>query len=131
MEAFESIVSTNLTAAFLLSREVLPHMKTRGSGQIINIGSKISHNTNVRPNKVMYATTKSALEAFSFALNKELKQWGIRVSCLMPGTVHTFVSKDVQSQLSPYQVAEVVLMTIKLSDVDFEGIIFKSVNQDI
>jgi short-subunit dehydrogenase len=79
----------------------------------------------------MYATTKSALEAFSFALNKELKQWGIRVSCLMPGTVHTFVSKDVQSQLSPYQVAEVVLMTIKLSDVDFEGIIFKSVNQDI
>lgn len=128
---FNSVVETNLTGAFLTCKAVLPDMKRLASGLIINIGSKISHNTNVAPNKVIYATAKAAVESFSFALNKELKEFGVRVVCLMPGTVNTFVSTSAKKFMSPYEVADLVQMIIKLKTIDFEGIIFKSVNQDI
>jgi NAD(P)-dependent dehydrogenase (short-subunit alcohol dehydrogenase family) len=128
---FHSVMETCVTGTFLTCRAVLPRMKSAGSGLIVNIGSKISHNTNVRPNKVIYATAKSALESFSFALNKELKHTGVRVVCLMPGTVNTFVSTHAKDYMSPYEVAALVVTTIKHKTIDFEGIIFKSANQDI
>ncbi len=128
---FDQMISTNIRGAFLLSKEVIPLMKKAGSGFILNIGSKISHNTNVGPNKSVYALTKYALEGFSFALNRELKSSGVRVSCLMPGTVNTFASFEAKRFLSPYQVAEIVCMMIRHKDIDFESIIFKSRKQNL
>lgn len=131
LEDFRTVIDTSVTAPFLTCKEILPHMKSANAGLIINIGSKISHNTNVRPKKVAYATAKSALEGFSFALNKELKGSGVRVVCLMPGTVNTFVSRHAREYMSPYEVAELVVTLMQFKTIDFEGIIFKSINQDI
>src|SRR5438034_6267671 len=128
---FDRIVSANIKGMFLMTKEVLPYMKKRREGYIINIGSKISHNTNVAPNKVLYAMTKHAVEGFSFALNKELKSFGVRVTCLMPGTVSTFLSLKSKEFLSPSQIALIVSHIIKMKDIDFESIILKSVKQDI
>ncbi len=131
IEDFNSVMATCVTGTFLTCKAVLPLMKATHTGLIVNIGSKISHNTNIRPNKVVYATAKSALESYSFALNKELKGSGVRVVCLMPGTVNTFVSTRAGEYMSPYEVAELVVAIIKFKNIDFEGIIFKSINQDI
>jgi NAD(P)-dependent dehydrogenase (short-subunit alcohol dehydrogenase family) len=131
VEEFETIAGVNIKGAFLMSKQVIPHMKSREEGLIINVGSKISHNTQVGPNKTLYAMTKYALEGFSFALNRELKSFGIRVSCLMPGTVNTFVSLSAKEYLSPYQVAEMVVTVAEMEHIDFESIVFKSKNQDI
>ncbi len=131
IEEFEAVERVNILGAFLMSKHVIPHMKSKKEGLIINIGSKISHNTQVEPNKTLYAMTKYALEGFSFALNRELRSFGIRVSCLMPGTVNTFVSLSAKDYLSPYQVAEVAVMIAEMEHVDFESIVFKSKNQDI
>lgn len=128
---FDDIINTNLKGTYLVCRSVLPILKKQKSGTIINIGSKISHNTNIKPNKVLYATSKYAIEGFSFALNKELKSFGVRVVCLMPGTVNTFLSKDLDNYMSVYDVATVVMMVIKLENIDFEGMVFKSVKQNI
>lgn len=128
---FSKIIETNLKGTFLMSKAVIPLMKKQKSGLILNIGSKISHNTNVAPNKVLYATSKYAIEGFSFALNKELKPFGIRVSCLMPGTVNTFISRQAKKYMSPYQIGQIVLMMIKFQDIDFESIVFKSRYQNI
>lgn len=128
---FDSIINTNIKGVFLMSKKVLPLMKKQKEGFILNIGSKISHNTNVAPNKVLYATSKYAIEGFSFALNKELKPFGIRVSCLMPGTVNTFISRQAKKYMSPYQIGQIVLMVIKFKDIDFESIVFKSKYQNI
>ena len=128
---FEAILNTNVKGTYLLSREVIPTMKKQKSGTIINIGSKISHNTNVGPNKVLYTTTKYAIEGFSFALNRELKQHGISVTCLMPGTVNTFVSRKASEFLSPYQIAESIFFIITHRNIDFESMIIKSLKQNI
>lgn len=130
-EDFDRMISTNIRGAFLFSKAVLPCMKKASSGFIVTIGSKISHNTNVGPNKAVYAMTKYALEGFSFALNRELKSHGIRVSCVMPGTVNTFASLKASQFLSPYQVAEMVCMMIRYADIDFESILFKSRKQHL
>lgn len=128
---FTRLFDVNLKGVFLMTNTFLPMMKKQQKGFIINIGSKISHNTNVVPNKVLYATAKYALEGFSFALNKELKRFGIRVSCLMPGTVNTFFSFKSGNFLSPYQIGQIILMMILNEGIDFEGLIIKSVKQDI
>ncbi len=131
VEEFRQTIDTNLVGAFNMSKAVLGSMKKNRKGLIINIGSKISHNTNVAPNKVTYATSKYALEGFSFALNKELKPFGIRVTCLMPGTVTTFLSTKGRNFLSPYQVANLIKTIIESENIDFESVVFKSVKQDI
>lgn len=128
---FEAILSTNVKGTYLMSREAIPAMKRRKQGLIVNIGSKISHNTAVGANKVLYTTTKYAIEGFSFALNRELKKDGIRVTCLMPGTVNTFVSRKAAEFLSPYQVAQMVYFMMQQEDIDFESVLIKSRKQDI
>ncbi len=128
---FESVIDLNLTAVFMFCKKVIPLMKTQKSGLIINIGSKISHNTNVGPNKVTYATSKHALEGFSLALGNELHSFNIRVSCIMPATINTFLSKKAKDFMSPYDIASVVIMLIKFDKISFESVVFSSSKQNI
>ncbi len=128
---YDSIINTNLKGTFFVAQAVVPSMKQHKSGTIINIGSKISHNTNVASRKVLYATTKYAIEGFSYALYKELCPFGIRVSCVMPGTVNTFVSLKSKDYLPPHELAFFIITMIKLKQVDFEGVVLKSVHQNI
>ncbi|MFC1722359.1 SDR family oxidoreductase [Patescibacteria group bacterium] len=127
----EELLYTNILGPFLMCKHIIPIMKKHQSGTIINVGSKISRNAKVTPKKVLYATSKHALEGFSQALNNELKKYKIRVTCLMPGTVNTFITKKAMSYLSPYRVGEIIAMIIKFHDVDFENFVIKSVHQDI
>lgn len=121
----------NLYGSISTTHAALKFMLKAKTGTIINIGSKISHNTNIQPNKVLYATAKYGLEGFSFALNKELKGTGVRVCCLMPGTISTFISKNVKDYLTPVDVANLVIFVCRSENIDFEGIVFKSTNQNI
>lgn len=130
-EEFERVMQINVGGVFNMCRAVTPWFKKQGNGTIINMGSKISHNTAVAPNKVTYATSKYAVEGLSYALNRELKPFGIRVCCLMPGTVATFFSKKGNTYLSPFEVAKIVQFIIEMKSVDFESMIFKSVRQNI
>ncbi len=128
---FSNIVNVNMKGLFLMTREVVPYMKKRNQGLIINIGSKISHNSGVAPKKTLYAMTKYAVEGLSIALSNELHKWGIKVTCLMPGTINTFVSFKSKKYLSPYSVGYIILMMLQLEQVTFESIIFKSKKQYI
>ncbi len=131
VEEFDRMITTNIKGVFLMTKEVIPHMKKVKNGLIVNIGSKISHNTNVTPNKVLYATTKYALEGFSFALHKELKEFGIRVTCLMPGTVNTFISLKGKDYMSPSDISQIIELLFRFKHIQFESIVFKSKFQDI
>lgn len=130
-EDWDKLISINIKGVFLMSKGVIPTMKRQKNGLIINMGSRISHNPHVEGKMVLYATTKYAVEGFSKALNNELKNWGIRVACLMPGTVNTFRSYTPQKYLSPYSIGQLVSTIIKLKEVDFEGLIFKSKLQEL
>jgi len=78
---------TNVFSLIALTQLVLPHLRSRGSGCIVNIGSvagKIA-----RPLSSIYDSTKHALEALTDGLRGELKPFGIRVTLIRPGYILT------------------------------------------
>jgi NAD(P)-dependent dehydrogenase (short-subunit alcohol dehydrogenase family) len=87
LKDFQMVMDTNLTGAFLYSREAFRVMKDSGGGRILNIGS-ISSQTP-RFGSVPYTTSKFGLQGMTRALAVEGRELGIMVSCLHPGNVHT------------------------------------------
>ena len=70
-----------------LTREVLPHMRERGSGAVVQMSS---HGRPVLvPGRRAYSATKFALEGWSEALAKEVEPFGIRVLIVEPGAFRT------------------------------------------
>ena len=86
-EIWNEVIGTNLTGVFHCCHAVVPLMRSRGGGWIINISSLASVNPFV--NGTAYCASKAALNAFSEALMQEIRHDGIRVSYVMPGSVDT------------------------------------------
>lgn len=87
---YETIVRTNQTAVFALSREVGKQMIRQGSGSIIMISSMASHYGI--PNVVAYTASKAAVEGMTRALAVEWSPHGVRVNCIAPGFIATPMS---------------------------------------
>jgi len=87
---FQRILLTNVTAAFVLSREVVNHMLKQGKGAIINISSMASQYGI--PKVIAYTASKSAIEGMTRAMAVELSPKGIRVNCIAPGFIATDMS---------------------------------------
>jgi NAD(P)-dependent dehydrogenase (short-subunit alcohol dehydrogenase family) len=84
-EEWDHTLATNLTAMFVLTKDVLPHMPQGGS--IINSSSVNSDNPS--PNLIAYAMTKAAIANFSASLAQMLADRGIRANSVAPGPVWT------------------------------------------
>ncbi len=83
VDLWDRVMGVNVRGPFLMAKHVVPHMKERGYGKIINIGS----GTAIRgiPWMLHYATSKGAVMSFTRALSRELGEHGIRVNTLSPG----------------------------------------------
>ncbi len=77
----------NVYGPHRLARAVLPHMRARGDGTIINVSSAIGR--HALPGCGAYSASKHALEAMSDALRAEVRQSGVDVVVIEPGTVET------------------------------------------
>jgi NAD(P)-dependent dehydrogenase (short-subunit alcohol dehydrogenase family) len=114
VEEWDRVFSVNLRGAFLTSRRALPSMIAKRSGAIVNVAS-ISGVLGPEkfPGFASYNSSKAALIAFSEALAVEIKEFGIRVNCVSPGSVDTKMWKDVSggapADMTPREVAEVIL----------------------
>lgn len=86
-EALRHQFEVNVFGAMQLCREVLPTMRARGSGRIVNVSS-LAGKASI-PLMGAYCASKFALEAFSDALRPEAKPFGIRVVLVEPGPVAT------------------------------------------
>jgi NAD(P)-dependent dehydrogenase (short-subunit alcohol dehydrogenase family) len=80
---WDQVMAVNVRGPFLMAKHVVPHMKARGYGKIINIGS----GTVFRgiPQMMHYVTSKGAVTAFTRALSRAVGQDGICVNTLAPG----------------------------------------------
>lgn len=87
---FQSILATNVSSVFALSREVLKPMVQRGSGNIINISSMAAQYG--LPYVIAYSASKTAIEGMTRAMAVELAPQGIRVNCIAPGFIATNMS---------------------------------------
>src|SRR5690606_2698705 len=87
LENWHAVIETNLSGVFYCVRAAVPQMKQRGGGFILNIGSLAGRNTF--PNGSVYNASKFGLNGFSEAIMLDLRQYNIRVSQIMPGSVAT------------------------------------------
>ena len=87
---FESIMLTNVTSMFAISREVVKFMVQREAGSIINISSMASQYGI--PKVIAYTASKAAIEGMKRAMAVELSPKGIRVNCIAPGFIATDMS---------------------------------------
>ncbi|HEX5652197.1 MAG TPA: SDR family oxidoreductase [Chitinophagaceae bacterium] len=84
---FQKVITTNLTAVFVMSREVVKHMLTRGSGCIINISSMAAQYG--LPKVIAYSASKTAIDGITRAMAVELSPKGIRVNAIAPGFIYS------------------------------------------
>ncbi len=84
-EDWDRVVDTNLKGCFLCTQLAARHMKDRGGGRIINIGSGC--NKVAFPNLVSYTASKGGIEQFTKVAAAELGPHGITVNCVAPGAI--------------------------------------------
>ena len=121
LEKFEQMMQVNVSGVFYLTRHITPLMKANPvTCHIINIASVAALMGN--PKISVYNATKYALRGFSYALFKELRYDGIKVSCFFPGSIATrFFDKideiDVHDgMMHPDEIAETLLFVLERSD---------------
>lgn len=113
-ERWDRMFAVNVRSAYLCCRRALPRMIERSGGAIVVVSS-ISGVTGPEkfPGFVSYNSSKAALIAFAEALAVEVKENGIRVNCVSPGSVDTKMwaaaSGGAPAEMTPDEVAETIL----------------------
>jgi short-subunit dehydrogenase len=118
---WNAVLDTNLKAVFLLSKAVAPGMIARRSGHIINIASLAAKNAFA--GGAVYCASKWGLLGFTECMAEDLRQYGIRVSAICPGSVATDFSphagRDPRKMLQPEDVAHAVAMILTQAPQSF------------
>ena len=86
-EAWRATLDTNLVGAYYCARAAIPHLKLRGAGKIIMIGSGLGHRGPA--SRSAYACSKAGLWMLTRVLGQELQAFNISVNEVVPGPVDT------------------------------------------
>ena len=119
LDDWDTTMATNLRSMYLVTREVLPAMRARKQGAIVNISSLAGRNGFA--GGTAYCASKHAVLGFSRALMMEVRKDGVRVITICPGSVDTPLIRN-QATLTPNldtilhadDVAEAVLGALRL-----------------
>ena len=86
-EMWDRMIAVHLRGTFLCTREVLPSMKRKKWGRIINLSSQLAHKGAAT--MTHYVAAKAGIMGFTRALAYEVAQDGITVNCVNPGPINT------------------------------------------
>ena len=84
---FDRIVSVNIKGTYNCLHAVLPHMKSRNKGVILNMASVAA--TVGIPDRFAYSMSKGAVLSMTLSVAKDYLKYGIRCNCMSPARVHT------------------------------------------
>jgi 3-oxoacyl-[acyl-carrier protein] reductase len=96
-EEWRRIFQVNLNAVFELCRDVVPGMRQRGWGRIVNVAS-ISGQTGGVRGSVVYASSKGGLIAFTKALARDVGADGVTVNAIAPGQIDTSMGSSLTAE---------------------------------
>jgi 3-oxoacyl-[acyl-carrier protein] reductase len=121
LEDWDTTMRTNLRSLFLMTRAVLPAMRRRRGGTVVNVASLAARSGFA--GGAAYAASKHAVLGFGRALMLEVRKDNVRVITVCPGSVATgllreqpMLRADPARILQPDDVAETILQTIRLPD---------------
>jgi len=119
VEDWHTMFRTNVDGIFYCTRLVLPEMKRLESGHIINICS-IAGTTGIEEMSG-YCATKHAVRGISQSLYKEVRNFGVKVTCIYPGSVQTNFFDNISSvtanenMMQPEDIASTMLHALQSS----------------
>lgn len=112
-EAIKKVLDVNTLGTIYLTHAVIPQMKDRRAGRIINVISQ--GGLNAKPNRSIYYASKWAITGFTKCLELELAEFGIAVTGVYPGKMKTKmyekvgISKDFSDAADPAEVAKTIV----------------------
>ena len=99
------VVDIDLNGAFYVNRAVVPFMKARNYGRIVNIASIAGKEGN--PNAAAYAAAKGGVIAMTKALGKELASYDIAVNAITPATAKTRILDELKPEFIDYMLSRI------------------------
>lgn len=97
---WKQIIDINLNGTFYCNRAVVPGMKERNYGRIVNIASIAGKEGN--PNASAYSASKAAVIGLTKSLGKELAGFDIAVNCITPATAQTRILDTLSEEFIEY-----------------------------
>jgi len=112
VETWDRMMELNARSAFLVFRAALPWMLKTGSGRLLAVGSRAG--AEGAPGAAAYAVSKAALHALVLNLAAELRQKGITVNAVLPGTIDTAANRAAmpQADFGKWVAAEKIAETL-------------------
>jgi len=113
LETWDFMLNLNARTTFLASRAVIPHMLQQGRGKIVSVAARAG--LQGKANMAAYVVSKSAVTRLTESMAAELKDKGINVNCILPGTIDTPQNRrhmpqaDFNKWVSPAEMANVIL----------------------
>ena len=119
-EHVEAMFDTNVYGTIYASQAVIPSMKKQERGHIFNISSIAG--LEAFPQVSIYCATKHAVRGLSESMYKELRDFGVKVTCVYPGSVKTDFFRNIDTiepsdnMLQPEEVASIIVQAAETSD---------------
>ena len=133
LEQVERMLDINFKAAFSITQEFLASFKAQKHGAIINIGSIITESP--RKDIAAYTISKFALKGYTKMLCDELKDFGVKVCEVIPGSINTSswdgIEAPKEDVVQPSDIVSTVEMVLNSSkEANFEQIIVRPTNRN-
>lgn len=112
-DTWEFMLNLNARSVFFMSRAVIPHMLDQGSGKIVNVAARAGLEGKAK--MAPYVVSKSAVIRLTESMAAELKDAGITVNCILPGTIDTPQNRadmpkaDFSKWVAPEALADVIV----------------------
>ncbi|MFT3718907.1 SDR family NAD(P)-dependent oxidoreductase [Pseudorhodoferax sp.] len=104
-EDWERVQQVNLNGLFFCCREIVPLMRARDYGRIVNIASVAGKEGN--PNASAYSASKAGVIGLTKSLGKELADTGIRVNCITPAAVKTAIFAQMTAEHIAFMLGKI------------------------
>ncbi len=102
---WQSVIDVDLTGVFLCCRAVLPHMRERDYGRIVNIASVAGKDGN--PNMVAYSAAKAGVIAIAKSVGKEVATNNICVTAVTPAVIRTPILDQLTEEQVEYMTSRI------------------------
>ena len=125
LETWDMLLNLNARSEFIACQQVIPFMLNQGSGVITNIAARPG--IEGQSGMAAYSASKSAVLRLTESMSAELKDQGINVNCLIPGTIDTPKNReelpeaDFSAWVTPESLADVILFLSSSAARDIHG----------